>query len=132
MFGGFNKKIPQPKTDFDWLSYNEENVNKYIADPLSGYGPNNGFCLEFLKGLKSLYKKASLKSINSSLKIFIISGEEDPVTSYSKSVNKLKAMYESVGVKEVQTKVYPHMRHEILNEDNRLEVYQDIVKFFKE
>lgn len=132
MFGGFNKKIPQPKTDFDWLSYNEENVNKYIADPLSGYGPNNGFCLEFLKGLKSLYKKASLKSINSSLKIFIISGEEDPVTSYSKSVNKLKAMYESVGVKEVQTKVYPHMRHEILNEDNRLEVYQDILKFFKE
>ncbi|MDD3068890.1 MAG: alpha/beta hydrolase, partial [Bacilli bacterium] len=32
MFGGFNKHISNPKTAYDWLSYNEENVNRYNAD----------------------------------------------------------------------------------------------------
>ena len=47
MFGNFNNKIKQPRTDFDWLSYNEENVNKYIDDPKCGFGPKNKFCYEF-------------------------------------------------------------------------------------
>ena len=131
MFGGFNKRISNPKTAYDWLSYNEDNVKRYNADPLCGFGPNNGFCLEFLKGLKVLYKKSNLKNVNQSLKLFIISGEEDPVTNYSKSVDKLKSMYGSFNVKDIQTKIYPHLRHEILNENSRMDVYQDIAKFLK-
>ena len=131
MFGGFNKRISNPKTAYDWLSYNEENVKRYNADPLCGFGPNNGFCFEFLKGLKVLYKKSNLKNINGSLKLFIISGEEDPVTNYSKSVDKLKSMYSSFSVRDVQTKIYSHLRHEILNENSRMDVYQDIANFLK-
>jgi alpha-beta hydrolase superfamily lysophospholipase len=131
MFGGFNKHISNPKTAYDWLSYNEENVNRYNADPLSGFGPNNGFCLEFLKGLKNLFKKSNLKNVNQTIQLFIISGEEDPVTNYSKSVDRLKSMYVSFNVKDVQTKIYPHLRHEILNENSRMDVYQDIANFLK-
>ena len=61
MFGGFNKKIENPRTEYDWLSYNQANVDSYIADPLCGFGPNNGFCYEFLKGLNRLYKDKFLK-----------------------------------------------------------------------
>ena len=131
MFGNFNKKIKNPRTDFDWLSYNTFNVDKYIADPLCGFGPNNGFCLEFLKGMNRLWKKKYLQKIRKDLDIFIISGAEDPVTNYGKSVGKLQQMYTKLGVKNVTTKIYPHMRHEILNEDNNEEVYQDILNFFK-
>lgn len=131
MFGGFNKHISNPKTAYDWLSYNEENVNRYNADSLSGFGPNNGFCLEFLKGLKNLFKKSNLKNANQTIQLFIISGEEDPVTNYSKSVDRLKSMYASFNVKDVQTKIYPHLRHEILNENSRMDVYQDIANFLK-
>ena len=130
MFGGFNKKIKNPRTPFDWLSYNEKNIDKYIADPLCGFGPTNGFCLEFIEGMLPLHKAKSLKKLNPKAKIFIISGEEDPVTNYGKSVGILKEMYNKYGVSDVDTKIYEGMRHEILNEDRKLEVMEDIYNFF--
>lgn len=132
MFGNFNKKIKNPRTPFDWLSHNEANVDKYIADPLCGYGPTNGFCLEFVKGLNRLYKKKFLRKIRKDLDIFLISGAEDPVSNYGKSLPKLEKMYTKLGVKNVSHKIYPGLRHEILNEDSHEEVYKDIVAFFKE
>ena len=132
MFGNFNNKIKNPRTPFDWLSYNEENVDRYIADPLCGFGPNNGFCFEFVKGMNRLHKKKFLQKIRKDLDIFIISGADDPVSNYGKSVGKLEKMYKGLGVKNVQTKIYQGMRHEILNEKDRELVYADIVKFFKE
>lgn len=130
MFGSFNKKIKNPRTGYDWLSYNEENVDKYIKDPLCGFGPRKGFCLEFIKGMLPIHKAKSLKQLNPDTKIFIISGEEDPVTNYGKSVAILEKMYHKYGVKSVQTKVYTHMRHEILNELEKEKVFEDISKFF--
>ena len=132
MFGNFNKRIKNPRTPFDWLSVNQANVDKYIADPLCGFGPTNGFCYEFVKGMNRLHKKKFLRKIRKDLDIFIISGSDDPVTGYAKSVGKLQQMYLKLGVKNVQTKVYQGLRHEILNEDSREEVYKDVVRFFKE
>lgn len=130
MFGGFNKKIKNLRTDFDWLSVNEENVDKYIADPLCGFGPRKQFCLEFIKGMLPIHKAKSLKLLNPDTKIFIISGEGDPVTGYGKSVGILEKMYHKYGVKEVETKIYEGMRHEILNETDKLSVFQDVLAFF--
>ena len=131
MFGNFNKKIENPETPFDWLSYNKDNVKKYVEDPLCGFGSNNGFCYEFIKGMNRLYKKKFLIKIRKDLDVFIISGQDDPVTNYGKSVEALKEMYNGLGLTSVETKIYPNMRHEILNEDNKEEVYKDIVEFFK-
>ena len=130
MFGNFNKKIKKPRTFFDWLSYNEKNVDAYIADPLCGFGPTNGFCLEFLKGMAPLFKKKNVRRVSKDQKIFIITGEEDPVSNYSKYTYALEKMYKGLGLKDVSIKVYPHMRHEILNEDNREIVYNDVLEFF--
>lgn len=131
MFGGFNKKIKNPRTEYDWLSVNTENVDKYIADPLCGFGPRKGFCLEFIEGMLPIHKDKSLKLLNPDTKIFIISGAGDPVTNYGKSVGILEKMYHKYGVKDVSTKIYDGMRHEILNEDDKLLVMQDILAFFE-
>ena len=48
--GAYSKSVKDRKTPLDWLSYNEENVQKYIADPKCGYGSSNGFYRELLKG----------------------------------------------------------------------------------
>ena len=131
MFGSFNKKIKEPRTGFDWLSVNTENVDKYIQDPLCGFGPRKGFCLEFIEGMLPIHKDKSLKLLNPDTKIFIISGAGDPVTGYGKSVGILEEMYHKYGVKDVSTKIYEGMRHEILNEDDKLVVMQDILAFFE-
>ena len=130
MFGGFNKHITNPRTEYDWLSVNEANVDNYIADPLCGGPTKNCLCYELLKGLRRLYRPKFLKRIDPKTNIFIISGSEDPVTNYGKSVQELKNMYEKYGVNNVSTKIYEGYRHEILNEDIKETVYEDIVEFF--
>ena len=130
MFGNFNKKIKNPRTPFDWLSYNEKNVDKYIADPLCGFGPTNGFCLEFVKGMAPLFKKKNVARVSKDQKLFIITGEEDPVSNYSKYTLELEKMYKKLGLKQVDIKIYKHMRHEILNEIDHQIVYDDILEFF--
>lgn len=132
MFGNFNARISNPKTDYDWLSYNEENVAAYVADPLSGFGPNNGFCYEFLKGMNRIYKRNFLKKIRKNLDIFIISGEDDPVSKFGRATIKLLNMYKRLGIQNVSAKIYKNARHEILNESEEIrhEVYQDIADFF--
>lgn len=131
MFGNFNKKIKNPGTPFDWLSYNQQNVETYINDPLCGFGPRNRFCVEFLHMMKDTYVAKNLQKVDKNTQIFIITGDADPVTNYSKATVKLQKMYHGLGVKNVSTKVYPDMRHEILNEDKWQDVASDVVSFFK-
>jgi alpha-beta hydrolase superfamily lysophospholipase len=129
VLGSANKRIKNPKSSNAWLSYNEENVAKYDTDQLCGGVASGGFYREFLKGLNRLYKTKFLKKIRSDISILIISGQDDPVGHYGKGVEKLYKMYKKLGIKDVSMKLYPNMRHEILNETNNKEVYKDIIDF---
>ena len=129
--GAYSKSVKDRKTPLDWLSYNEENVQKYIADPKCGYGSSNGFYRELLKGNHRLYKKKFLEKINKELPILVIAGKDDPVGAYGKGPTALINLYHKLGVKNVELKLYDHMRHEILNEDDKLKVYNDILEFLK-
>ena len=129
--GGYGKSIKDRKTDCDWLSYNTANVNRYIEDPKCGHPSSNGFYRELLKGNHRLYKKKFLLKINKDLPIYITAGLEDPVGAFGKGPTKLASLYKKLGVKDVELKLYEHMRHEILNEDDNLKVYNDILNFIK-
>ncbi len=127
--GGYTKAIKDRKTDFDWLSFNEENVRAYIADPFCGHENTGGFWLEFLRGMSVLWKKKSLANVSPDERILIISGTEDPVGRNGEGPKWLEATYRQLGVKDVKLILYPDMRHEILNEDDREKVFQDILAF---
>lgn len=127
--GSYAKKIKNHKTNFDWLSYNEENVKKYIDDKLCGYGSSKIFYREFLKGNARLFNKKFIGKINKDSRIFIIAGEDDPVGDFSKGPKALFKLYQDVGVKNVDLKIYKNMRHEILNEKDHQVVYDDILNF---
>ena len=129
--GAYSKSVKDRKTPLDWLSYNEENVQKYIADPKCGYGSSNGFYRELLKGNHRLYKKKFLEKINKELPILVIAGKDDPVGAHGKGPTALVNLYHKLGVKNAELKLYDHMRHEILNEDDKLKVYNDILEFLK-
>ena len=129
--GAYAKSVKNRKTDVDWLSYNEENVQKYIADPKCGHGSSNGFYRELLKGNHRLYRKKFLEKINKDLPILVIAGKDDPVGANGKGPTSLVNLYYKLGVKNAELKLYDHMRHEILNEDDKLTVYNDILAFIK-
>lgn len=128
--GSYSKAVKDAKTPCDWISYNRENVDKYIKDPRCGYGSSNGFYLEFLRGLFHLYHKRNLKNIRKNLPILIIAGEHDPVGNFGKGPKKLKNLYvNKLHIKDTELILYKNMRHEVLNEENRIQVYNDIFGF---
>lgn len=127
--GSYSKAIKDRKTNLDWLSYNEENVARYELDPYCGHENSRGFWHEFLKGMAGLYEKKNLKNISKDEKIMIISGDGDPVGAMGKGPKKLAEMYKGLGLKDVELHIYPHMRHEILNEKDNKPVLEDIKKW---
>ena len=129
MFGGYNKKFKPARTQFDWLSVNEENVDKYIADPYCGFVCSKGFYREFLKGNNRLFKAKFLKKIRKDMSVLLVAGKDDPVGAYGKGPAALAKKYKKLGLEDVQLKLYENMRHEILNEKDREIVYNDILAF---
>jgi alpha-beta hydrolase superfamily lysophospholipase len=129
--GPYTKAIKDRKTDLDWLSVDEENVKRYIADPYCGHIDTWGFWHEFLKGMNTLYRKKNMKNISPDEKIMIISGEGDPVGEMGKGPKGLYKMYQDAGVKELELHIYPNMRHEILNEKNNKAVLKDLENWLR-
>lgn len=125
-FGSYQNRINNPKTEYDWLSVNEENVQKYIADPLCGFD----FTLNGFKGLagllKGLYDAEKIAAMPKDLPMYFIYGDEDPVGDYGAGVEKAYNTYMDAGMTNVSNRVYPGKRHEILNEDNKSEVMNDV------
>ncbi len=128
-FGPYVKSVKDRKTHLDWLSYNEENVQKYIEDPWCGHPNSGGFWLEFMKGMSTLWDGKTMSGISEDEKILIVSGKDDPVGQMGKGVKWLYKKYRLLGIRDVKLKIYDHMRHEILNEENNEQVYQDILDF---
>ena len=125
-FGAYNKPFGQTRTDFDWLSANEENVDRYIADPLCGGGATTGLFYDMLGGIGFITKSSNLAKMDMSTPILFISGEMDPVGDLGKGTRKAYESFRKAGVRDVTLKLYPGLRHEILNEKENDRVYADI------
>ncbi|HHZ13689.1 MAG TPA: alpha/beta hydrolase [Clostridiales bacterium] len=128
-FGSYNRAFPDNRTKFDWLSRDEKQVDRYIEDPYCGGIFTSSFFYDFLRGLKMITRRKNLEAVPKNLPIYIFSGSMDPVGGFGKGVEKLKEMYETHGLKEVSLVLYPEGRHEMLNEINRDEVIEDIVRW---
>ncbi|HCQ5597789.1 alpha/beta hydrolase [Clostridioides difficile] len=115
------------KTKFDWLSRDKEQVEKYINDPFCGVVCSCGFFYDLVQGLKEIEDKENLKKVPLDIPIYIISGDKDPIGKNGKGVLRLRDRYIKLGVKDVTCKLYKDGRHELLNEINREEVFEDII-----
>lgn len=129
--GGYQKSVKDARTSADWISYNEDNVNEYLKDSLSGITSSKGFYKELLRGTSRLYKKNNVMRMKKTLPILIIAGQDDPVGNKGKGVEKLYRMYSSLAFTNVLYKIYPNMRHEILNEKEKMSVFNDVLEFMK-
>ncbi|EKO1913306.1 lysophospholipase [Clostridium botulinum] len=128
-FGGYNKKFQPNRTEFDWLTRDEREVDKYIKDEYCGTIFPTSFYHDFLRGLKSIWKEENKNKIPINLPIFIIAGDKDPVGNFGKGILNLYNFYKSIGVVDINYKLYKEGRHEILNEINKKEVFQDVLNW---
>ena len=129
--GAFNKTIDNPRTPLDWLSYNKENVDKYIADPLCGVEFTLGSFDALMCLLAKMGKAKKYQSVKEDTPILLIAGKDDPCTGFDKGRESSKALLEKVGYKQVEAVTLENMRHEILNEKENQKVYEELLKFFE-
>lgn len=114
-----------------WLNRDDKEVEKYYADPLNGKPLSNQFYFNMFNAFRHIYKKSALRKISKEKPIFLIAGDHDPVGNMGKSVKDLYDFYKKLNL-NVELKLYPDARHEILNEPTiKEEVYQDIINFIK-
>jgi len=131
-FDSSNKDFEPARTPTDWLSRDAAEVDEYVADPLCGFVCSFGLYGDFLSGFSSIYGKGSgFSGLPKSLPLFIAAGAEDPLGGAKGFVPLLAAKFKAAGLQDVETRLYPGARHEILNETNRDEVMGDIKKWLE-
>lgn len=127
-FGSYNAAFKPARTDFDWLSRDEAEVDKYIADPLCGFVCTSGFYGDMLGGLARVNNDKVVAGFPSDLPTLVISGGQDPVGGkQAAGVNGVADQLRRSGVADLTTKLYPGARHELLNETNRDEVTTEVL-----
>ena len=129
MFAGFNEPFAPTRTGFEWLSHDEAEVQKYVDDPWCGFAFSNQLVADFFKGLVELWRPENEARIPKDLPLLIFSGALDPVGGNTEGVKELVRRYQALSIRNIELIFYPGARHEALNETNRDQVQQDIVRW---
>jgi alpha-beta hydrolase superfamily lysophospholipase len=126
-FSPYNALFEPARTDFDWLSRDSAEVDKYIEDPLCGFDllPESG--MGMVVEASRLSDPEALKQIRSDLPVLLLAGDMDPVTGQLAFLKVLQERYAAAGITRIETLYYKEGRHEMLNEINREEVAGDMI-----
>ena len=124
-----NIKFLPAKTRFEWVTSDEQELKKHIEDPKGGF-------IFTAKGYSDLFHLVSLansemliKTVPKDLRIIFMSGDEDPVGENGEGVQRAFELYIKLGLQNVEMKLYPKKRHELLKEKNRKEIFEDITNW---
>ncbi|MCC8072845.1 MAG: alpha/beta hydrolase [Clostridiales bacterium] len=117
-FGPYDKPF-EHRTHYDWGSRDKATIDDYVADEYCGF-------LFSAAGYQDLARLVMLcntdewaNNIKKDMPVLLISGSMDPVGNYEKGVKEVYDRLISTGHTNVQIKLYPGARHEILNEQIR-------------
>ncbi len=128
-FGSYNKQIKDAKTAYDWLSHDPAIVGKYVADPLCGFEFTLAGYQDLMTLIKVVNDPAWYKAVPKDKPILVTAGKEDPVGNYGAGPEEVAKGLEAAGCTDVKLSLYDGMRHEILNEYDKKQVYKDIREF---
>lgn len=126
MTGTFNKDIRNPRTPCDWIAYNTDDVDAYVADPLCGVPFTVQGYGDLVDGMLQMNDVDAYLCSVPDLPIWFLSGEDDPCRGGDKGFEASMDVLKKAGYTNVHSRLYPHMRHEILNEKDGDAVRRDI------
>ena len=127
-FGGYLKGIEDVQTGNEWISRDREAVARYSADPLCGFTFTAGAYRDMFTGLSRLYPE-KLGAMYKDIPVYLFAGDKDPVGAQGAGVAKVADEIRKAGVTDVEVKLYPGGRHEMFNELNREEAWDDLIQW---
>lgn len=125
-FDGNNKPFEPGPTKLEWLSRDRAAVDAYVADPYCGFVATTASWVSLLDELARLATPTQMRCVPTDIPVLILSGDRDPVGGMGAGVRRLHEIWQAHGVADLELKLYPDGRHEMLNETNRDEVVADI------
>ena len=124
-----NAPFEPARTPFDWLSRDAKEVDKYIADPLCGFGVNKTSTQSMAAAMARTVDPKALALIRKDLPVHILAGDKDPVNANLDALKIVAQRYRTAGLRDVTEKYYPGGRHEMFNETNRDDVMRDLLSW---
>ena len=125
--GAYNNRFKPTRTNADWISRDPGVVDAYVTDPLCRFVPTVGMFHAMMEGLQYIGDPRNAAKMDRNTPVALFSGADDPVGGQGTGVKKVFELFRRTGCADVTMKLYPGARHEILNEINRQEVYQDFL-----
>ncbi|MFA7138751.1 MAG: alpha/beta hydrolase [Bacteroidales bacterium] len=131
VLGSNNDKFEPARTKSDWLTRDEKIVDAYLTDKRINFiFTLNGF-YNLFKVMLDMDEKERIQNIPINLPLLLVSGKNDPVGNFGKGVQKTYDLLKTSRVKNIAIKLYEEDRHEILNELDREQVYEDILRWIE-
>ena len=118
-FETWTKSVKDRKTDFDWLSRDEAEVRKYVADPLCGFDCSVSLWIDLIGMARDAGLAANLDRLPKDLPVNLVGGGQDPATDQGRAMTWLAERLRARNITNVHLTIYPEMRHETLNEFGR-------------
>ncbi|MBC8610011.1 lysophospholipase L2 [uncultured Ruminococcus sp.] len=125
MNAGFNSKYAEHYSIYDWLSRDKQVVDQFAADEKCGFTFTTSGFLDLFTMIQMISRSSWGENIRKDLPLYLFAGAADPVGGHGKGVEKVSRHLKQLGIRDVECKLYPEARHEVLNELNKQEVYQD-------
>lgn len=127
-FGAYNKAFgDKPRTPQRLAVRRHGQRGRYMADPLCGADATVGLFRQMLRGLRFNQTPGNIDRMDKNAPILLIAGQDDPVGDMGAGVRRTHDAFKRAGIRDVTLKLYPGLRHEILNEAAmRDTVYGDI------
>ena len=118
-------------SEFAWLSEDSANIRAYEADPLTGFTLTNSGFLALFTLMQAGLHKGWATTINKDFPMLFVSGENDPVGNMGRDIRNVISNLNNQGFTNINSRLYPNMRHEPLHEQHHSVVYRDILHWLR-
>ena len=128
-FGSFNRRFGKVDSHNAWVCSDPEIVREYDRDPLCNFQFTNDGFINLFSLMEDAYATDGWEVHNPEMPILFISGAEDPCLVSGHKFRQAVHAIRKAGYTNVRAKLYQGMRHEILNETGKRQVWEDVAKF---
>ncbi len=130
--GSYNRAFRPARTDYDWLTRDEASVDGFLQDPMCGFVCTNRLYADMMQGLLMITSRKNLMKMEKTKPVLFYSGSMDPVGANGKGVERAFRAFRQAGMTAVEMKLYEGGRHEMHNELNRQEVFEDLLAWIND
>lgn len=128
-FRGYNSRFASENDRTSWISRNTESRTRYKNDKRCNFIFTAAGYRDLAQMLVDINGEEWASQVPMGLPIFIISGSDDPVGEYGAGPQSVADRLQDVELYDLSYRIYSGMRHEVLNEIGREEVYNDIYEW---